>query len=64
MCKASEGVYKKHQEKRYGIKACKGKLENATIEDLYEDIDLLKYLSKTKNEICNCDFTKLTEYLT
>lgn len=62
MCKVSEGVYKKYKETHYGIKVCTGKLKDQEIKDLGVDIDLLKYLSKTKDKCC--DFTKLIEALT
>lgn len=62
MCKASEGTYKKFQEKKYGIKACTGTLKDEEISNLGVNLDLLKYLSKTKDKCC--DFEKLIEALT
>lgn len=63
MCKVSKGVYNKVKEKRYGIKACYGELDDKTIEDLFEDIELLSYFTTTKNTIV-CDLDKLIENLT
>lgn len=63
MCKVSKAVYNKVKEKRYGIKACYGEMDNRTIAELSEDIALLKYFTTTKNTIA-CDVDKLIETLT
>lgn len=64
MCKASDGIYKKHQEQRYGIKVCKGKLKDTEIDTLLEDIELINYILKTKNFSTSCNINKLIENLT
>lgn len=62
MCKASEGVYKKYKERKYGIRVCTGLLSKQKIDELKLNIDLLKYLMNTKNKCCDLD--KLIENLT
>lgn len=62
MCKESEGVYKKYLENNLGLNVCAGKLKDTEIADLGTNIDLLRYLSKTKQKCC--DFNKLIEVLT
>lgn len=63
MCRVSKAVYNKMKEKRYGIKACYGELDNQTIEELSNDIELLSYFTTTKNTV-TCDLDKLIENLT
>jgi len=60
----SDGIYRKHQEKRYGIKACRGKLKNTEIETLLENVELIKYILHTKNFNSSCDINKIIENLT
>jgi hypothetical protein len=66
MCRVSDGVYKKHLEKRLGIKACFGNLNDTDIQELGQDIELLKYLFNSKDRISEkcCDLNKLIENLT
>ena len=63
MCRVSKGVYNKMKEKRYGIKACFGELDDKSIQELSDDIELLQYLTTTKNTV-SCDLDKLIENLT
>lgn len=58
--KASNAAYKKYLQKKYGLRTCKGDLTDPEIEDLWENIDLLKYI--LCNDICG-DKEKLIETL-
>lgn len=61
MCKVSNGIYKKYVEDFYDIRVCNGKLKDQEIEELQEDLDLLKYFKKGT---CDCNKDKLIENLT
>lgn len=61
MFKASEGLYKKYVETKYGIRVCSGKLELTEVEELLDNLALLDYF---KYNTCDCDKDKLIENLT
>lgn len=60
--KASKGVYQKFLGEKYGVGVCKDQITDEEIEDLLEDIELLKYIAC--HNTCTCDREKLIETLT
>lgn len=52
-CRASNAVYQKYLQKQFGIGTCENNLSNEEIEDAFENIDLLKYISCHEVECCD-----------
>lgn len=61
-CRVSDAVYKKYQEIYYGLRTCPDRLDDEEIEDILENIALLKYVCQTN--LKGCDEQLLIETLT
>lgn len=61
LCKFSKMMYKRLQEKKYGISSCKGDYSLDNLRDIYDYVQLVDYHLKGCEPDKSCDFSLILE---